>query len=228
MSIPRQVWLDNRTTTDLIQYPVEELSSLRGAEMSAVNLTVEAASFIGLDGIGGNQLDIEVSFQMPNTSRGLRPPELLDENGQLACIQGAQGNTVMGPFGVYVLATEDFREQTAIYFHVLQSPGQGLKILVCSDQSRSSLAPNLDKAVFGSFVRVYESDQFLTLRILVDHSIVETFVQRGRTVITSRVYPELALDVAAHVFLFNNGTEPITASAVRVWNMNSIHITQYS
>jgi len=62
----------------------------------------------------------------------------------------------------------------------------------------------------------------------VDHSIVETFVQHGRTVITSRVYPELALDAAAHVFLFNNGTEPITASAVRAWNMNSIHITQYS
>lgn len=62
----------------------------------------------------------------------------------------------------------------------------------------------------------------------VDHSIVETFVQGGRTVITSRVYPELALDDAAHVFLFNNGTELITASTVRVWNMNSVHITQFS
>jgi len=113
---------------------------------------------------------------MPNTSQGLQPPELLDENGQLACMKGSQGNSVMGPFGVYVLATEDFREQTALSFHVLQDPGQGLKILVCSDQSRSSVAPNLDKAAFGSFVRVYESDQFLTLRILVRFHYLCPFV----------------------------------------------------
>lgn len=105
---------------------------------------------------------------MPNASRGLQPPELLAESGQLACTQGgSEGNTGIGPFGVYVLATDDFREQTALYFQVLQSPGEGLKILVCSDQSRSSVAPNLDKAAFGSFIRLYESDQFLTLRILV-------------------------------------------------------------
>jgi len=55
-SIPRQVWLDNRTTTDLVQYPVEELSSLHGTEMSDVNVTVGAASFVKLDGIGGNQV----------------------------------------------------------------------------------------------------------------------------------------------------------------------------
>ena len=117
------------------------------------------------------QLDLEVSFAMPDISQAvLQPPELLDESGQLACAQrgGSElGNTGIGPFGVYVLATDDFQELTAIYFHVLQSPGEGLKILVCSDQSRSSVNPNLDKAAFGSFVRVYENDQFLTLKILV-------------------------------------------------------------
>jgi beta-fructofuranosidase len=56
---------------------------------------------------------------------------------------------------------------------------------------------------------------------------VETFVQGGRTVITSRVYPEHALDDAAHVFLFNNGTAPITASAT-IWNMNTVHITEFT
>jgi beta-fructofuranosidase len=115
------------------------------------------------------QLDIEVSFGVPNMSgAALQPPELLADSGQLACAQrSSEGNTGMGPFGVYVLATDDFQELTAIYFHVLQSPGEGLKILVCSDQSRSSVAPNLDTAAFGSFVRVYETDQFLTLKILV-------------------------------------------------------------
>lgn len=115
------------------------------------------------------QFDMELSFGMPNMSRAaLQPPELLTESGQLACAQrSSEGNTGIGPFGVYVLATDDFLELTAIYFHVLQSAGGGLRILVCSDQSRSSVAPNLDTAAFGSFVRVYDNDQFLTLRILV-------------------------------------------------------------
>lgn len=114
------------------------------------------------------QLDIEVSFSMPNFSQALQPPELLAENGQSVCKQrGAGANTIFGPFGVYVLATDDLREHTSIYFQVLQSPGEGLKILVCSDQSKSSVASNVDTEAFGSFVRVYETDQFLTLRILV-------------------------------------------------------------
>ncbi|KAL5994915.1 Beta-fructofuranosidase 1 [Asimina triloba] len=40
----------------------------------------------------------------------------------------------------------------------------------------------------------------------VDHSIVESFAQGGRTCITSRVYPTEAINEAARVFLFNNAT----------------------
>lgn len=62
----------------------------------------------------------------------------------------------------------------------------------------------------------------------MDHSIVETFVQGGRAVVTSRVYPELALDDAAHVYLFNNGTELVTVMSVRAWNMNRVPIIPFS
>lgn len=55
-SVPRQVWLDNRTTTDLIQYPVDELQSLHGQESSYENLRVEAASSVKLNDTGGNQV----------------------------------------------------------------------------------------------------------------------------------------------------------------------------
>lgn len=55
-SVPRQVWLDNRTTTDLIQYPVDELQSLRGQNVSYENLKVEAASSVKLNDTGGNQV----------------------------------------------------------------------------------------------------------------------------------------------------------------------------
>ena len=110
---------------------------------------------------------------MPKAGRFQAAELLPAESGQQACTQSKnghlEGSTVMGPFGVYVLATEDLQELTAIYFHVLQSRADepGSKILVCSDQSQSSVASNLDKQAFGSFVRVHETDEFLTLRILV-------------------------------------------------------------
>ena len=83
------------------------------------------------------QLDLEVSFAMQDISQAvLQPPELLNESGQLACAQrgGSElGNTGIGPFGVYVLAINDFQELTTIYFHVLQSPGLGLYPLLYSE-----------------------------------------------------------------------------------------------
>lgn len=60
-----------------------------------------------------------------------------------------------------------------------------------------------------------------TLLDQVDHSIVESFAQEGRRVITSRVYPTKAIDGAAQVFLFNNATGVSVRASVKVWQMNS-------
>jgi beta-fructofuranosidase len=56
----------------------------------------------------------------------------------------------------------------------------------------------------------------------VDRSIVESFVQGGRMVITSRVYPTMATDQDAHLFLFNNATTPVTVRSVDAWQMRSV------
>ncbi|CAM6106224.1 unnamed protein product [Calypogeia fissa] len=72
---------------------------------------------------------------------------------------------------------------------------------------------------------ILPSENTLSLRILVDHSIVETFVQGGRLAITSRVYPTLALNSNAHVFLFNNGTTSIRVKSLDVYQMGSIKMT---
>lgn len=60
--------------------------------------------------------------------------------------------------------------------------------------------------------------------IQVDHSIVESFVQGGRTCITSRVYPTKAIYGAARLFLFNNATEATVTSSLKIWQMNSAFI----
>lgn len=59
------------------------------------------------------------------------------------------------------------------------------------------------------------------LSLQIDHSAVESFGAGGRTCILSRVYPTLAINDAAHLFVFNNGTEPITVETLTAWSMNA-------
>ncbi|CAK9188216.1 unnamed protein product [Ilex paraguariensis] len=60
--------------------------------------------------------------------------------------------------------------------------------------------------------------------IQLDHSIVESFAQGGRTVITSRVYPTKAIDGAARVFMFNNATGLNVKASAKIWQMDSADI----
>lgn len=62
----------------------------------------------------------------------------------------------------------------------------------------------------------------------VDHSIVESFAQGGRTCITSRVYPTKAIFSRARLFLLNNATGvDVTATSVKIWQMNSAFIRPF-
>lgn len=55
----------------------------------------------------------------------------------------------------------------------------------------------------------------------IDHSVVESFGAGGKTCITSRVYPILAVDNKAHLYVFNNGTEAVTIESLNAWTMNA-------
>lgn len=59
------------------------------------------------------------------------------------------------------------------------------------------------------------------LVLQVDHSIVESFAQGGRTCITSRVYPTKAVNNDAHVLLFNNATDTKITASLQIWQMSS-------
>lgn len=54
----------------------------------------------------------------------------------------------------------------------------------------------------------------------IDHSVVESFGAGGKTCITSRVYPTLAVFDDAHLYAFNNGTETVTVDKLNAWSMN--------
>ncbi|KAH7286246.1 hypothetical protein KP509_33G065700 [Ceratopteris richardii] len=212
-AFPRKVWLDKETNCSLLHWPIEELESLHRSKVTLDSVSLWKGSVTVVEGIKGAQLDVEATFDLPE----INDAEIMDvsaENAQLMCSEkGASRNGVIGPFGFLVLATDDEMEHTAIFFVVVNSK-DGWKVLVCSDQSRSSLATNLDKTTYGSFSNLSGSQTSVSVRILVDNSIVETFALGGKICITSRVYPKNAVGEAARLFLFNNGTVPIRMNSL--------------
>lgn len=65
------------------------------------------------------------------------------------------------------------------------------------------------------------TDNKISLRSLIDHSVVESYAAGGKTVITSRVYPTLAINDQAHLHVFNNGTETITVEKLDAWSLKN-------
>ncbi|KAI5080791.1 hypothetical protein GOP47_0003974 [Adiantum capillus-veneris] len=220
---PRQVWLDGDTKNSLLQWPIEEIESLRRKSVSLSNVPLKAGSLVEVRGVEGTQLDVEVEFDLPRMDLA----EALNvdaSNVQVTCSNlGASRHGALGPFGLLVLASDDHVEQTALFFYIVASE-HGWKALVCSDQSRSSLARDLDKTSYGSYVSISQRETSLRLRVLVDHSIVESFAQGGKVCITSRVYPTKAINNKAHLYLFNNGTASVQVRNLLAWEMASAKI----
>nr|POE72612.1 fructan 6-exohydrolase [Quercus suber] len=95
---------------------------------------------------------------------------------------------------------------------------------MCSDQSRSSLNHENDETTYGAFVDVDPVQEKLSLRSLIDHSIVESFGGEGKACITARVYPTLATDAEAHLYAFNNGTGNVGITTLSAWSMKKAQI----
>ncbi|XP_076944732.1 beta-fructofuranosidase, insoluble isoenzyme CWINV3-like [Bidens hawaiensis] len=221
-SFPRTIWLD-QNQKQLIQWPIEEIEELHENEVSFQNKILEGGSLHEIQGITASQADVAISFKLSN----LKEAEELDPSGidlQLLCSEmGASKKGKFGPFGLLALASHDLTEQTAIFFRVFQNKGRYF-VLMCSDQSRSSTRNGLEKTTYGAFVDIDPQQDEISLRTLIDHSIVESFGGGGKTCITSRVYPTLAIGDDAHLFAFNYGTESVTISELSAWSVKKASI----
>ncbi|XP_077235872.1 beta-fructofuranosidase, soluble isoenzyme I-like [Tasmannia lanceolata] len=225
-TIPRVVVFDEKTGSNLLQWPVEEVESLRLNGTDFDDIELEAGSVVPLDVGTATQLDIYAEFEIKNET--LEAMIEADVGYNCSTSEGAAGRSSLGPFGLLVLADQSLSEQTAVYFYIGKGSDGNLKTFFCQDELRSSKANDLVKRVYGSTVPVLSGEKF-AVRILVDHSIVESFAQGGRTCITSRVYPTKAIYGGARIFLFNNATgADITATSVKIWQMNSSFIHPYS
>ncbi|KAF5473553.1 hypothetical protein F2P56_010155 [Juglans regia] len=221
--IPRTVWLDT-SGKQLLQWPIKELETLRGEKVHISNQQIKQGDHFEIRGITAAQADVDVTFRLSSldTAEQFDPSWV---NAQALC--GQKGSTVqggIGPFGLLTLASENLEEYTPVFFRVFKA-SEGHVVLMCSDARSSSLRRELYRPSFAGFVNVDLADGKLSLRSLIDHSVVESYGAGGKTCITSRVYPTLAVFQDAHLYAFNNGSETVTIENLNVWSMKSAQIS---
>lgn len=223
--IPRTVWLDT-SGKQLLQWPIEELETLRGEKVQISNQQIKQGDHFEIKGITAAQADVDVTFRLSSLDTAEQfDPTWVD--AQALC--GQKGSTVqggIGPFGLLTLASENLEEYTPVFFRVFKAT-EGHVVLMCSDARSSSLRRHheLYQPSFAGFVNVDLADGKLSLRSLIDHSVVESFGEGGKTCITSRVYPTLAVFQDAHLYAFNNGSETVTIENLNAWSMKSAQIS---
>ncbi|KAK2978503.1 hypothetical protein RJ640_027280 [Escallonia rubra] len=219
--IPRTILFDKKTGSNILQWPIEEVEKLRLNSDEFNELEVKVGSVVSLDVSSGSQLDIMAEFEVDKEA--LERINGTDVEYKCSASGGAAERGALGPFGLLVLADKNLTEQTPVYFYIAKGADGNLKTFFCTDQSRSSEATDVDKSIYGSTVPVLKGER-LHMRILVDHSIVESFAQGGRSCITSRVYPTKAIYGDARLFLFNNATETKITASLKIWQMSSAYI----
>ncbi|CAN1303071.1 Beta-fructofuranosidase, insoluble isoenzyme 1 [Linum perenne] len=219
--IPRKVWLD-KGGKQLLQWPVEELESLRSLKpVRLESKALKKGEHIEVEKVTAAQADVEVTFSFKSLMKA-EPfdPKWADLPAQDVCkLKGSTVEGGLGPFGLLTLASEKLEEYTPVMFRVFKKEEKHV-VLFCSDATRFQLDVKLYKPSFAGYVDVDLSEtKKICLRSLIDHSVVESFAQGGKTVISSRVYPTLAIMDKAHLFVFNNGTEDIKVDKLSAWDM---------
>ncbi|KAK3220508.1 hypothetical protein Dsin_014478 [Dipteronia sinensis] len=221
-AIPRSLWLD-KSGKQLVQWPIPEIESLRENQVDLPSKFLEGGSLLEISGVTAAQADIEISFEVTEFDKA----EVLEPNWtnpRLLCSQKvASVKSAFGPFGLLVLASECLQEYTAVFFRIFKGQDKYV-VLMCSDQSSSSLNNKNDKTNYGAFLNVDPVHEKLSLRSLIDHSIVESFGGGGKACITARVYPTLAIENDAHLYAFNYGTEKVKITSLSSWSMKKARI----
>ncbi|XP_003575546.4 beta-fructofuranosidase, insoluble isoenzyme 7 [Brachypodium distachyon] len=224
-AFPRAMWLDG-DGKGLVQWPVEEIETLRRKRDSGFGpegTEVGAGGKVEIGaGIQSSQADVEVVFEIPSLEEAETLDDLewaLDDPQRLCAEKGAFVHGGVGPFGLLVLASGGLQEHTAVFFRVFRHQGK-YKVLMCTDLTRSSTKAGVNKPCYGAFLDVdVEKDRSISLRTLIDHTVVESFGNGGRTCMTARVYPEHAAKGRSRTYVFNHGAGAVKVSKLEAWEL---------
>ncbi|EYU35516.1 hypothetical protein MIMGU_mgv1a025972mg [Erythranthe guttata] len=227
--IPRTIVLDPNGK-QLLQWPIEEVETLRGNKVELSNKILNKGESVEIKGITAAQADVDVTFSFESLDKAEPFDPSWDRyDAQKLC--GQKGSTVeggLGPFGLLTLASQNLEEYTPVFFRIFRNQDKHI-VLMCSDASRSTLMDGKShikdgkdayRPSFAGFVNVDLKENKLSLRSLIDNSVVESFGAGGKTCITSRVYPTLAVQENAHLYAFNNGTQRVKIDSLNAWSMS--------
>ncbi|KAJ1439570.1 Glycosyl hydrolase family 32, N-terminal [Sesbania bispinosa] len=168
-AIPRTLWL-HKSGKQLVQWPIVEIEKLRTNPINLHSKVLKGGTMFEVSGVTAAQADIEISFEVSDLGKAqeLDPSWTLDP--QLLC--SGIGTKVkgrgLGPFGLLVLASKGMQEHTAVFFTVFRA-NKKYVVLMCSDQSRSSLNHKNDFTTYGAFVDVDPVYEELSIRSLPPH-----------------------------------------------------------
>ena len=126
--------LDTKTGSNLLQWPVEEVDSLRLTSKEFEKVEVRAGSVVPLDVVSATQLDIVAEFEIDKEAL----ERTAQSNVEFSCSTsgGAAKRGALGPFGLLVLADESLSEQTPVFFYIAKGTDGNLTTFFCVDQSR--------------------------------------------------------------------------------------------
>lgn len=165
-----------------MQWPVKETESLRTTQVKWENKVLEGrGSVMEVNGVTASQADVEVLFKVDGLD--LKKADVIEPgwtDPQLICSQ-KNANSVksgLGPFGLMVMASKNFEEYTSVYLRIFKArkSSKDHVVVMCSDQSRSSLEKENDKTNYGVFVDI-SPYQPISLRTLVSPSQLFTITR---------------------------------------------------
>lgn len=162
-----------------MQWPVKEIERLRTTQIKWGNKVLKGGgSVMEVHGVTASQADVEVFFKVSDLD--LEKADVIEPgwtDPQLICSQknASLVNSGLGPFGLMVMASKNLEEYTSVYLRIFKARESSKEhvVLMCSDQSKSSLEKGNDKTTYGAFVDI-SPYQTIALRTLVSLLIIIT------------------------------------------------------
>ena len=195
MTLPRRLTL--RGQDELRMEPVAAVEALRGEHVRIESMTLPANEEVVLDGVSGNAMELLAEIDPQGSS--VIEMNVLRSSGQ-----------------------EEFT-RIAFYknrgFHVQRDGSRRRESLISIDSSRASLAPDATCRAPETAPIYLENDEPLQLRVFLDRSVVEVFVN-GKQCVAVRVYPER--EDSLGVSLRAQGREA-ALNSLDAWPMASVY-----
>ena len=179
----------------LLVEPVPELESLRSEHQHIADLAIAPDSIVPLDPVTGNRLEIRAVFEWDDAEE----------------------------FGLVVCCSPGGEEQTQIRFnanpnHYYRREIPPLRELIL-DVTRSSTRPDINNRESQRCHAAHVAGEPVELRVFIDRSVVEVFVNGGRYYLAKRIYPARPDSVGVRVFARGGKA---TLRSLDAWQMKAI------